>query len=210
MTYQGVTIKNPGTVSIDASVKIGAGTVIEQGTVLNGNTVIGENCRIGPYAVIEDCIIGNNCKIINSTLENSALRDNVRVGPYAHIRAGCRLDNGAFVGAFTELKNTELGAGSLIPHLSYVGDAEVGAHVNIGCGCITANFSGVEKHKTAIGNDAFIGCNSVMVAPVNVGAGAVVGAGSVITEDVPQDALAIARAKQSIKEDWANGREKNW
>jgi len=138
------------------------------------------------------------------------LEDRVRVGPYAHIRGGCRLRAGAFIGAFVELKNADVGANSFVAHLTYIGDADIGGHVNVGCGCATANFDGISKHRTLVGDDAFIGCNSVLVAPVSVGEGSVVAAGSVVTEDVPPEALAIARSRQVVKEDWAKDREKNW
>ena len=208
--YEGVRITSPATVTIDGGAVIGKGTVIEPGTVIRGGVVIGENCRIGPHAVLEDCVIGGGCTVNSSHIRQSELEDGVRVGPFANIREGCRIGKGSLVGTAVELKNADIGAGTNIPHLSYLGDAEVGGHVNIGCGCVTANFDGVSKYKTRIEDNAFLGCNSVLIAPVSVGGGAVVGAGSVVTDDVPANALAITRARQVNKENWAENRERNW
>lgn len=206
----GISVKTPETVSIDQTVIIGEGTVIEQGTVIKGHTEIGRNSTIGPYTVIESCKIGDDCTVINSTLNLSTLENNVRVGPYANIRPGCRLCNDSVAGSFVELKNAQIGEKTYIPHLSYVGDAELGKHINIGCGSVTANFNGVTKNMTQIEDNAFIGCNSVLIAPVNVGEGSIVSAGSVVTDDVPPHSLAVARSRQINKEDWALDRAKNW
>ena len=206
----GVIIKNPGTVSIGGNVIIEKGAVIEPGTVLKGQTNIGSKTRVGPNTDIYSCKIGEGCTITKSTLSLSTLENGVRVGPYAHIRPGCHLSDKTMAGSFTELKNAKVGAGSIVAHLSYIGDAEVGRHVNVGCGSVTANFDGVSKHVTRIGDDAFLGCNSVLIAPVTVGEGSVVSAGSTVTADVPPFALAIARSRQINKEDWALDRERNW
>lgn len=206
----GISIKNPDTVSIDQTVTIGEGTVIEPGTIIKGHTEIGRNTQIGPYTVIESCKIGDDCMVVNSTLNLSALENNVRIGPYANIRPGCHLGNDVIAGSFVELKNAQIGEKTSIPHLSYVGDAELGKHINVGCGCVTANFNGVTKHITQIEDNAFVGCNSVLVAPVNVGASSIIAAGSVVTDDVPSHSLAVARSRQINKEDWALDRAKNW
>jgi len=207
---KGVIIKNPDTISIDGDVIIDNGVVIEPGTVLTGHTRIGCSSRIGPNAVIDSCKVGSSCTIINSTLSLSILDNNVRVGPYAHIRPDCHLCDNTVIGSFVELKNAKIDEGSFVTQLSYIGDSEVGKHVNIGCGVITANFNGVSKHMTQIEDNAFVGCNSVLVAPVSIGAGSIVSAGSAITNDVPPYALAIARSRQMNKEEWALDRARNW
>jgi len=197
----GVTIYDPGAVCIDDSVSVGADTVIYPGTHIYGDTVIGKGCEIGPFAVIKDSRAGEGCKILSGSLVyESELARGCTIGPYARIRPGCRLEANAKAGNFCELKAAKIGEGSKVPHLSYVGDAEIGARVNIGAGTITCNYDGVKKHRTVIGDGAFIGSNVNLVAPVEVGRGAKIGAGSTITEDVPADALAIARARQIVKQ----------
>jgi bifunctional UDP-N-acetylglucosamine pyrophosphorylase/glucosamine-1-phosphate N-acetyltransferase len=205
----GIVIKNPCTVSIDGDVILDRGVIIEPGTILRGHTKIGRGSLIGPDTVIESCKIGNNCTIVNSTINLSTLDNNVRVGPYAHILPGCRLCNDTVVGSFVELKNVRIDEGSLVTQLSYIGDAEVGKNVNIGGGVVTANFNGVSKHMTQVEDNAFIGCNSVLIAPVSIGEGSVVSAGSTITNDVPPHALATARSRQKNKEEWALDRTRN-
>ncbi|GHV32468.1 hypothetical protein FACS18949_03470 [Clostridia bacterium] len=190
----GVKFTLPDCVIIDETVTIGAGTTIDGAVVLRGNTVIGCNCTINA-----------------SQIYDSALDDGVTVGPYAYIRPGCHLAGGARVGSFVELKNTRVGKDTNIPHLSYVGDADIGEHVNFGCGAITANFDGEKKHRTEIGHGAFIGSNAVLLAPSKIGAGAFVAAGSTVTGEVPDYALAVARVRDTvIREDWAKERERNW
>jgi UDP-N-acetylglucosamine diphosphorylase/glucosamine-1-phosphate N-acetyltransferase len=207
---RGIIIKSPCTVRIDKTVHIEEDVVIESGTILKGSTVIGRGSHIGPHSVINNCKIGAGCTVVNSTLTSSVLGDNVRTGPYTNIRPNCKIGDNAIIGSFVELKNAVIGEGTFVPHLGYIGDAEVGSHVNFGCGCVTANFDGVSKHTAKIEDNAFIGCNSVLVSPVTVGDGAVVAAGSVITDDVPPDALALARSRQLNKENWALDRERNW
>ncbi|MBO8172675.1 MAG: bifunctional UDP-N-acetylglucosamine diphosphorylase/glucosamine-1-phosphate N-acetyltransferase GlmU [Bacillaceae bacterium] len=199
----GVTIVDPDTTFIDAGVEIGRDTVIYPGSILRGKTVIGEDCRIGPHADIQNSRIENNIAIIHSTLSDCMVKEGTHIGPYAHIRPGSELGRGARIGNFVEVKNTTFGDGSKASHLAYIGDAEVGDNVNIGCGAITVNYDGSNKHKTVIQSDAFIGCNTNLIAPVNVGRGAYIAAGSTINKDVPDDALGIARVRQTNKENYA-------
>ncbi len=205
----GVTIFRPDTTVISADVKVAADSVIEPYVQLLGNTVIGTGCRIRSYSVIEDCSIGDNVTIRNgSILTQSKIGDNALIGPYAHIRPESVLDEGAHVGNFVETKKAHLGAGAKANHLTYLGDAEIGAGTNVGAGTITCNYDGVDKHRTVIGSGAFIGSNSALVAPLSIGDGAYVAAGSTITEDVPESALALGRAHQVTKPDWARRRQK--
>ena len=206
----GVVFEAPFSAVIDDGVSVARGVFIGAGVALRNGTVVGAGSRIEHGSVIDGCNVGQSCVINASQLFGSTLERGVTVGPYAYIRPGCHLGEGSRVGSFVELKNTRVGPRTNIPHLSYVGDADVGRHVNVGCGVITANFDGREKNKTTVGDDAFLGSNSVLVAPVKVGEGAVVAAGSVITGDVPPHALGIARGRQAVKEGWALGREKNW
>lgn len=188
---------------VTPGVTVGSGTVLLPGTVLEGKTKVGRGCILGPHTRIIDSELGDGCVVEQSRVEGARLAGDLRVGPFANLRAGTVLEPGAKAGAFVELKNTNVGAGAQISHLSYLGDAAVGSGANIGCGTVTANFDRVEKHFTVIEEDAFLGCNSTLVAPVNVGKGSYVAAGSVITEDVPPQALAISRAREQIKKEWA-------
>jgi bifunctional UDP-N-acetylglucosamine pyrophosphorylase/glucosamine-1-phosphate N-acetyltransferase len=197
----GVTITDPDTTYIDDSVSIGQDTVIYPGTHIYGNTVIGANCAVGPNAFLKDMRIADNCEILlGSHLAESIIAEYCVIGPYARIRPKCELAQKAKVGNFSELKAAKVGKGSKVPHLSYVGDAELGAAVNVGAGTITCNYDGVHKHRTVLGDGVFVGSNVNLVAPVTVGNNAKLGAGSTITDDVPAGALAIARARQIVKE----------
>jgi bifunctional UDP-N-acetylglucosamine pyrophosphorylase/glucosamine-1-phosphate N-acetyltransferase len=200
---EGVTLIDPETTYIEADVRIGRDTVIWPGCVLRGRTVIGEECEIGPQADIADSVVGRGSKVIRSVLAEAETGENVSIGPFAYLRPGTKLAAGVKVGDFVEIKNASVGTGSKVPHLSYVGDAEIGAGVNIGCGVITANYDGVAKHRTVIGDGAFIGSNSNLIAPVTVGRNAYVVAGSTITSDVGDDDLAIARSRQVNKPGYA-------
>lgn len=181
---------------IESNVKIGGGTIIYPFVVIEGNSVIGENCVIGPGTYIRNSVIGNNCSIYSSHVFDSNVSNSVIVGPYAYIREGVNISDNVKIGTFVEVKKSDVGIGSKIPHLSYVGDSTIGSNVNIGGGSITANFDGKNKHKTVICDDAFIGVNSSLIAPITIGCNSVIGAGSNITDDVPDNSLGIARVRQ--------------
>jgi bifunctional UDP-N-acetylglucosamine pyrophosphorylase/glucosamine-1-phosphate N-acetyltransferase len=198
----GVTIHQPSTVIIEASVEIDADTEIFPGSSLKGNTKIGSECIIGPEADLCDVLVADHTKIRYSVIEDSEIGNNVTVGPYAYIRPNTSLAENTKVGAFVDLKNAQVGKGSKVPHLAYVGDAEVGQNVNVACGVVTVNYDGFTKHKTVIKDGAFIGCNTNLVAPVTVEEKGYIAAGSTITENVPAEAFAIARQKQVTKEDY--------
>jgi bifunctional UDP-N-acetylglucosamine pyrophosphorylase/glucosamine-1-phosphate N-acetyltransferase len=196
----GVTLRDPAAVYVDAGVRVGRDTVLLPGTVLIGRTAVGKGCVIGPHTEIRDSVLGNNVTVRHSVVSGSVLEDGVSVGPFAHLRPETLLRRGVRVGDFVEIKKSDIGSGSKIPHLSYVGDAEVGEDVNLGAGTIVVNYDGRRKHTTRIGDRAFIGCNSNLVAPLSVGEGAFVAAGSTVTQDVPGGALAVARARQVNRE----------
>jgi len=203
---EGVTIFQPGTCVIDAGVEVAADTVIEPFVQLLGRTKIGANCLIRSYSVIEDCLLGDNVLVQQSSvLTESSVADGAKIGPFAHLRPGSEIGEEAHVGNFVETKKTKLGKGAKANHLTYLGDTEVGERTNIGAGTITCNYDGVHKFATRIGKDAFVGSDSTLVAPVEVGDGAFIGAGSCITQNVPPDALAVGRARQFVKEGWAAG-----
>jgi bifunctional UDP-N-acetylglucosamine pyrophosphorylase/glucosamine-1-phosphate N-acetyltransferase len=204
---EGVTIYRPETCMIDAEVEVEADAVIEPFVQLRGRTRIGAGCLIRSYTVIEDCALGRDVLVRQSSvLTGSTVADGARVGPFAHLRPGSEIGEGAHVGNFVETKKAKLGKGAKANHLTYLGDAEVGERANIGAGTITCNYDGVSKHATRIGKGAFVGSDSTLVAPVTVGDGAYIGAGSCITRDVPADALAVSRARQFVKEGWAAAR----
>lgn len=200
---EGVTIIDPSNTYIEADVVIGRDSIIYPGTLIGAGTTIGEDCIIGPHTQLKNCRVGDRVEIKQSVLMDSRIDSNATVGPFAYIRPNSHIGEGAKVGDFVEIKNTSLGKGSKVSHLTYLGDAEVGADVNVGCGTVTVNYDGVNKHKTVIKDHSFIGCNANLVAPVTVGEGAYVAAGSTITDDVPDGALAIARERQTNKEDYA-------
>lgn len=201
---EGVTIFYPATCVIDADVKIAPDTVIEPYVQLLGDTKIGTACRVRSYSVIQDSEIGDGVLVRpGCILENAKISQGAILGPYSHLRPGSEIGEGAHVGNFVETKKIKLGKGSKANHLTYLGDAEIGNGVNIGAGTITCNYDGVHKHTTIIGDGVFIGSDSTLVAPVRVGNGSYVGAASCITEDVPEDSLAVGRARQVVKEGWA-------
>lgn len=206
---EGVTIFRPETSVIDSGVAIAPDTVIEPFVQILGETRIGEDCRIRSYSVLENAVLGNRVTVRQGcVITQSKVHDDAVIGPYSHLRPESEIGERAHVGNFVETKKTRLGKGSKANHLSYLGDAEIGAEVNVGAGVITCNYDGVVKNPTKIGNGAFIGSDSTLVAPITVGSGAYVAAGSCITEDVPKDALAIGRARQTSKADWAVRRRK--
>jgi len=198
----GVTIIDPQSTYIESTVHIEPDTIIYPGTILEGQTTIGESCIIGPGVKIKDSTIGDNCQIQNAVLLESKVNNNCKIGPFAYLRPGTVLEDNVKIGDFVEIKKAVIGKGSKVPHLSYVGDAFVGEKVNIGCGTITCNYDGKNKHITTIEDGAFIGSNTNLIAPVTVGRNAVVGAGSTINRDVPANALGIARERQKNIPDW--------
>jgi bifunctional UDP-N-acetylglucosamine pyrophosphorylase/glucosamine-1-phosphate N-acetyltransferase len=199
----GATIFYPATCVIDADVEIAPDTVIEPYVQLLGKTKIGANSRVRSYCVIRDSEIGDGVTVRpGCIMEDARIGPGAIIGPYSHLRPGSEIGEGAHVGNFVETKKIKLGKGSKANHLTYLGDAEIGAGVNIGAGTITCNYDGIHKHKTVIDDDVFIGSDSTLVAPVRVGKGAYVGAASCITEDVPEDSLAVARGRQIVKEGW--------
>ena len=207
---EGVTIFYPQTCVIDSDVEIGPDTTIEPFVQILGKTRIGSDCHIRSYSVINNSVIGDSVLIRpGCVLEEARVANGAMLGPYSHLRPGSEIGEGAHVGNFVETKKTRLGKGSKANHLSYLGDAEIGAGVNIGAGTITCNYDGEHKHATVIEDGVFIGSDSTLVAPVKVARGAYVGAASCITDDVPPDSLAIGRARQIVKEGWTKARRAN-
>ena len=195
----GVTIINPATTHISSEAIIGSDTIIKSGTVIEGKTVIGEDCVIGPNSHVVNTTIGDRTTIHSSVLVDSIVGNETAIGPFAHLRPESSLGDKVKIGNFVEVKKSSLGNNSKVSHLSYIGDAEVGQNVNIGCGTITVNYDGKNKYKTTIEDEVFVGCNSNLVAPVTLKEGSYVAAGSTITKEVPSDALAVARARQENK-----------
>lgn len=205
---EGVTIFYPQTCVIDADVEVASDAVIEPFVQLLGNTRVGSDCRIQSYSVISDSTLGDGVLVrIGSVIESSQVGDGAILGPYCHLRPGNDIGEGARIGNFVEVKKTRMGKGSKANHLTYLGDAEIGEDVNIGAGTITCNYDGRAKHKTVIANGVFVGSNATLVAPVRLANGAYVAAGSCITDDVPEDSLALGRSRQIVKQGWA--RERN-
>ncbi len=194
----GVTMPDPASVYIGASAELGEDTTVLPNTHIIGRSHIGANCEIGPNSIVEDSTIGNSCKIIASFVEGSTLSEGVDVGPFSHIRPGTHLESDVHIGNFAEVKNSHLGPGTKSGHFSYIGDAQLGANVNIGAGTVTCNFDGDDKNQTTIGDDAFIGSDTMLVAPVDIGARASTGAGSVVTRDVPPDMVAIGMPARTL------------
>lgn len=195
----GVTLIDPNTTYIESGVEIGQDTVIWPNTYLHGQTRIGRECAIGPNSIIRDTQIGDRCRVLVSVTEKAVLEDDVEIGPFARLRKGAHLAQGVHMGNFGEVKNSYLGPGSKVGHFSYLGDAVLGAGVNIGAGTITCNFDGKRKNRTEIGADAFIGSDTMLVAPVTVGEGAATGAGAVVTKNVPDRSLAVGMPARSIR-----------
>lgn len=202
LMISGVTVVDPDTTYIDSEVSIGRDTIIYPFTIIEGDTVIGDRCSIGPSARLINVKLGENTKVEQSTVCDSIIGSDCLIGPYAYIRPGCVIGQKVKVGDFVELKKVSIGNGSKVPHLTYMGDARVGEGVNVGAGTITCNYDGKRKHPTYIGDGAFIGSNTNLVAPVTIGEKAVIGAGSTITKDVPPGALGVARSRQKVYDNW--------
>lgn len=200
---EGVTIMDPASTFIEGSVKIGRDTVIYPFTWLEGNTEIGEDCEIGPNVRLTNVEVGNGTHLQFVYGHDCKVCDEVTAGPYVHLRPDTVIGNKVKIGNFVEVKNSNVGTGTKLPHLTYIGDSDIGSGVNMGCGCITVNYDGKKKHRTVIEDNAFVGCNTNLVAPVTVKAGCYIGAGSTITKEVPENSLGIARAKQKNIEGWA-------
>ncbi len=203
----GVTLLDPSTTFIDEGVTIGPGTIIHPGVTLEGSTRVGANCRIRSWVRITDSLLGDGVIVNDScVIVESRVDDHARVGPFSHLRPESHMKPGSHVGNFVELKKTVFGEGSKANHLAYLGDATIGAGVNIGAGTITCNYDGEKKHPTTIEDGAFIGSDSQLIAPVTIGAGAYVAAGSSVTDDVPPGALGVARSRQRNILDWVGRR----
>lgn len=204
LMVDGVTILDPAATYVDDTVAVGVDTVIYPGAVLEGATAIGAECVVGPGCHVSGSRIGDRVTLrAHCVLSDAVVEADAQLGPFCHLRPRSHVGSGAKIGNFVELKKATIGRGAKVPHLSYVGDATVGEEANIGAGTITCNYDGAAKHETVIGPGAFVGTNSSLVAPVTIGAGAYVGAGSVITKSVPPGALAVARARQEVREGWA-------
>jgi bifunctional UDP-N-acetylglucosamine pyrophosphorylase/glucosamine-1-phosphate N-acetyltransferase len=203
LATSGVTFESPQTAAIDASVRVGADTTIANGVTLRGDTAIGAGCTIGPQTTIVDSNVGDATTILHSYLTDCEVADRVAIGPFAYLRPEADIGAGAKIGTFVEVKKSTVGAGAKVPHLSYIGDADIGERANVGGGAITANYHRKVKNRTVIGKDAKTGVHNSFVAPVRVGDGAYTGAGSVITDDVPDGALGLARSEQNNVEGYA-------
>lgn len=199
----GVRMMDPTAVYVDEGVTVGAGTLLLPGTILRGRTAIGTNCQIGPQVMLTDCTVEEGCSINASQCEESVIEKNCQIGPYTHIRPHCLVGEGSKIGAFVQLKNCNLGKGTKMAHLTYVGDSDVGEDCNFGCGTITCNYDGFHKYRTTIGSHVFVGCNTNFVAPVTVEDGAFIAAGTTVTGHVPEDAMAVGRVRQEVKPGWA-------
>ena len=204
LSKQGVEIWDYNTTYVDPAASVGPGTALLPGTILRGQTSIGKNCTIGPNSYLENARIGDGTKVNASQVYDSEIGSDTTVGPFAYVRPGSRIGSHVRCGDFVEVKNSTIGDGTKISHLTYVGDSDVGKNINFGCGTVTVNYDRVHKSRTVIDDNAFIGCNTNLIAPVHVGEGAYIAAGSTVTDDVPPAALAIARARQQNKRDWAN------
>lgn len=198
----GVTVVDPESTYIDADVSIGEDTTILPNTIIEGNTAVGEDCIIGPNSKISNCNIGDNVEVVNSVAIDSSIGDETHVGPFAYLRPGSVVGSKVKIGDFVELKKAIIGDRTKISHLTYVGDAEIGKNVNIGCGVVVVNYDGKHKNKTVVEDNSFIGCNTNLISPVVVHNDAYTAAGSTITDDVPAYSLAIARERQVVKQDW--------
>ena len=208
LMLDGVTFVDPGSTHVDVTVAVGADTVVQPGCQLEGATRVGRHATIGPQSHLVDTRVEDGATVRQSVCEQAEVGAGADVGPFTHLRAGARLEADAKTGAYVQVKKSTIGRGSKVPHLAYVGDATVGEGVNLACGVVTVNYDGTDKHATVVEDGAFVGCDTMLVAPVTVGTRSYVAAGSVITEDVPPDALAIARCRQTTKPGWVADRRR--
>ena len=199
---EGVSFITLDGIIIGTDVRIGCDTTILPNTVILGNTVIGKGCTIGANSHIENCTIGDNVQLNNVQAYDSVVENNVKIGPFAQLRPGTTIREGVKIGDFVEIKNSDIGVNTAVAHLTYVGDSDVGRGVNFGCGCVTANYDGINKFRTKIGDHAFIGCNTNLIAPVEVGENATTAAGSTVTKNVPANSLAVERGQMRVIENW--------
>ncbi|TVP62526.1 MAG: UDP-N-acetylglucosamine diphosphorylase/glucosamine-1-phosphate N-acetyltransferase [Nitriliruptor sp.] len=206
MREVGVSVTDPATTYVDVDVEVARDAVLLPGTILESGTTVGPRSVVGPHTHLTRCTIGADVTLHSTRASDAVVGDGATVGPYTHLRPGTELGRATKVGAFAETKNAVVGEGSKVPHLAYVGDATLGERVNISCGVITVNYDGRTKSHTTIEDGAFVGCDTMLIAPVTIGAGAYTAAGSTITDDVPARALAIARSRQTVKEGWADRR----
>ncbi|MBQ3091095.1 MAG: hypothetical protein IJC44_01055 [Clostridia bacterium] len=203
----GVMLMSPQTTFIAPDAIIGKGTTILPGCMINSGTVIGEKCTIGPNTILDNAIVGDGTKLNNVQVQDSTIGKNTSIGPFGWVRPGCNIGDNVRIGDFTEFKKANIGNGTKIAHLTYVGDADLGERINLGCGVVFANYDGKNKYRSTVGDDAFIGCNVNLVSPVNIGSGAYIATGSTITEDVEEGALAIARERMTVKPGWVEKRK---
>ena len=203
LMHQGVILRDPGRFDLRGELEVGRDVVIDVNVVIEGSVSIGNNVNIGPNCFIRDADIGDDVQVLpNTVIENAVVGERCRIGPFARIRPHTRLAADVHIGNFVELKNSEVGPGSKINHLSYVGDSQVGQNVNVGAGTITCNYDGAQKHRTIIGDDVFVGSDTQLVAPVKVGDGATIGAGTTVTRDIEPGALALSRVEQRVVKNW--------
>ena len=203
---QGVTFIDPASCTLSETCEFGRDVVIEPQTHLRGECRIGDNCRLGPGSLLEDAVLGEGVSVVHSVINKAEVGSNTTVGPFAHLRPAAAIGDDCKIGNFVEVKKSTIASGSKVNHLSYIGDAELGVNVNVGAGTITANYDGVNKHRTVIGDGSKTGANSVLVAPITLGSDVTVAAGSTLTKNVVDGALAIGRAKQMVKENWAGSK----
>ena len=202
----GVEFIDPDNTYVDETVTIGQGTIVYPGVILSGNTSIGRDCLIGPGTRIVDSNVGDGTEIQASHILESRIGDRCKIGPFAYVRPDCRIGDGVKLGDFVEIKNSVIGDGTKVPHLTYVGDADLGQDINLGCGVVFVNYDGTAKHRSTVEDKAFIGCNTNLISPITVGERAYVAAGSTLTKDVPAGALAVARARQENVPGWVEKR----
>lgn len=210
MASNGVTVVDPVNTYVDPRCSVAPGVTLLPGTILRGHTAIAAGCEIGPNAMVRDCIVGEGTTVNASQVNESTIGSHTTVGPFTYVRPGCRIGDHCRVGDFVEVKNSVIGDGTKISHLTYVGDSDVGRRVNFGCGTVTTNYDGHKKFRCTIGDDVFLGCNTNLIAPVTVGDRAYTAAGSTVTDDVPDGALAIARTRQTNKPGWADRLHSLW